>query len=211
MTDLFKHHRIVTDGVALHYVSIGAGKPVILLHGFPQTWFEWRPLIALLGEGYRIVAPDLRGIGASPGPVGGDDKVTMASDVHAIAEAEFGDTPAVVVGHDLGGYVAFAYALRFRAAVKALIIADAPLPGTSLFEAIKGNPRVWHIAFHGARDFAEMLIAGRERAYVRQFIHARIVDTGAVPEDDIDVYDHAYAAPGAMRAALEIVPHIRPG
>ena len=198
------HHRLRTEEADLHYVIAGEGPPLILIHGFPQTWHQWRPIIARLADRFMILAPDLRGIGATPGPAAGYDKHRMAADVRAIAKKAFADTPAIVVGHDMGAFVAFAYALRYRALVDGLVLVDAPMPGTGLFDRLKSHPRAWHIAFHGARDIAELLVAGRERAYIAQFIAARIYDPSAISDGDIDVYAAAYAAPGAMRAAFEM-------
>lgn len=196
------HHRLTAEGVDLHYVTAGEGPPLILLHGFPQTWHQWRRVIDRLAHRFTIIAPDLRGIGATPGPPGPYDKHSLAGDVRAVAAQVCGDQPALVVGHDMGSFVAYAYALRYRALVRGLMIVDAPPPGSAMFEA--GKSRAWHIAFHGARDVAEMLVAGKEREYVAQFVASRIYDTAAVSEADIDVYAAAYRAPGAMRAAFEM-------
>lgn len=197
-----QHHRSNAGGIALHYVTAGKGPPLVLIHGFPQTWHQWRHVIERLADRFTIVAPDLRGIGASPGPASGYDKHSLASDVRAIVERVCGDSPALVVGHDMGSFVAFAYALRYRTLVRGLMLVDAPPPGTTLFES--GKLRAWHIAFHCARDVAEMLVAGKERAYVAQFVASRIYDSSAISEEDLDIYASAYRAPGAMRAAFEM-------
>lgn len=199
-----RHHTLKTDAVALHYVTTGEGPPLVLIHGFPQTWRQWRSIMAPLSERFTIIAPDLRGIGATPGPASGYDKQTMAEDIRAITHIVCGELPVTLVGHDMGSYVAFAYALRFPALVGALMIVDAPIPGTALFERLSQDPRAWHVAFHQARDVAEMLVSGRERAYIAQFIAARIFDGGGISEFDIDAYAQAYAAPGAFRAAFEM-------
>jgi len=77
----FQHHYANLKGVRLHYVTLGQGNPVVLLHGWPQTWYEWRLLIPLLADQYLLVAPDLRGLGDSSRPTGGYDKKTVAGDV----------------------------------------------------------------------------------------------------------------------------------
>ena len=84
-----------------------------------------------------------------------------------------------------------------------LVVADAPLPGTDVFDRLRGDPRVWHFAFHGARDVAEMLVAGRERQYLQVFL-ARCFDPSAIGDADLDVYVSAFSAPGAMRAGFEL-------
>lgn len=197
-----QHHRLNAAGVDLHFVTAGKGAPLVLIHGFPQTWYQWRWVIEALADHFTVIAPDLRGIGATPGPASGYDKQSLAADVHAIVKHVCGDTPALVVGHDMGSFVAFAYALRYRSLVSGLMLVDAPPPGSTLFDAGKSRP--WHLAFHNARDVAEMLVAGKERPYIAQFVASRIYNNAAISEADLDVYAAAYRAPGAMRSAFEM-------
>lgn len=197
-----EHHRLNADGIDLHYVTAGAGPPLVLIHGFPQTWYQWRRVIERLADRFTIVAPDLRGLGATPGPPAPYDKQSLAGDVHAIVSHVCGDAPALVVGHDMGSFVAFAYALRYGPSVRGLMLVDAPPPGSLAFAS--GTARPWHLAFHNARDVAEMLVAGKERPYIAQFVASRIYDASAITEADLDIYAATYSAPGAMRAAFEM-------
>lgn len=197
----------VEPGVRLHHVTAGDGpRTVLLLHGFPQTWWEWRRTIPpLVAAGFRVVAPDYRGAGDSWRPAGGYDKWTMAADLHRLLRDYLGHRePVAVVGHDIGLMVAYAYAQRFRDDVSHLVVVDAPLPGTAVFDRLRADPRVWHFAFHGARDVAELLVAGRERPYLQAFFGARVADPSAITGADLDVYVAAYSAPGAMRAGFEL-------
>jgi pimeloyl-ACP methyl ester carboxylesterase len=197
----------IEPGLRLHYIEAGEGPRVaVLLHGFPQTWWEWRRVIpGLVDAGFRVVAPDLRGAGDSWRPAGGYDKRTVARDVHLLLRSHLGLTePVLMAGHDIGLMVAYAYAQSYRDEVSELVVADAPLPGTDVFDRIRTDPRVWHFAFHGARDIAELLVAGREREYLQYFFNARIANPGAIPPDELDVYVRAYSAPGAMRAGFEL-------
>jgi hypothetical protein len=100
--------------------------------------------------------------------------------------------------------VAYAYAQAHREEVSHLVVVDAPLPGTAVFDRLRNDPRVWHFAFHGARDVAEMLVAGRERQYLQAFFNARCFDPSAISEADLELYSSAYAAAGAMRAGFEL-------
>lgn len=200
----------IEPGLRLHYVTAGEGAQTIaLLHGFPQTWWEWRRVIpALVTAGYRVVAPDYRGAGHSWRPTGGYDKRTMAADIHRLLRDHLAVRgPVALVGHDIGLMVAYAYAQAYRDEVSHLVIVDAPLPGTAAFDGLRADPRVWHFAFQGAagaRDLAELLVAGRERAYLQAFFNARTSDPSAVGAADLDVYVGAYSAPGAMRAGFEL-------
>ena len=178
----------------------------MLLHGFPQTWWEWRHVIpALVAADFRVVAPDYRGAGHSWRPPGGYDKQTMAQDIHQLLRRDLEiQGPVVLVGHDIGLMVAYAYAQTYPDEVSHLVVVDAPLPGTAVFDRLRNDPRVWHFAFHGARDVAELLVAGRERQYLQVLFSARCFDPLAISEADLDRYASAYAAAGAMRAGFEL-------
>jgi len=194
-------------GLRLHYVTAGDGdRTVVLLHGFPQTWWTWRRLIPILVQaGYRVIAPDYRGAGHSSRPAVGYDKRTMAGDIHRLLKEHLQiQHPVAMVGHDIGLMVAFAYAEMFRDDVSHLVVMDAPLPGTAVFDRLRVDPRIWHFAFHGTRDVPEMLVAGRERQYLQLFYNARIFDPSAITEEDLDTYTSAYGAVGAMRAGFEL-------
>jgi pimeloyl-ACP methyl ester carboxylesterase len=197
----------IESGLRLHYVTAGHGSDtVVLLHGFPQTWWEWRKAMpALIEAGYRVVAPDYRGAGHSSRSAAGYDKRTMAGDIHRLLRQHLDVSDRIIlVGHDIGLMVAYAYAQAYRDEVSHLAVIDAPLPGTAVFDRLRTDPRVWHFAFHAARDVAEMLVAGRERLYLQAFFNARIFNPSAIGPDDLDVYVNAYSAPGAMRAGFEL-------
>ena len=107
MTEL-THHFADLSQLRMHYVTAGKGEPVVLLHGWPQTWYAWRDVIPLLAKNYFVVAPDLRGLGDSSRPTSGYDKRTIATDVHELATQALGLPAFNLVGHDWGGPVAFA-------------------------------------------------------------------------------------------------------
>jgi pimeloyl-ACP methyl ester carboxylesterase len=197
----------IESGLRLHYVSAGEGeRTIVLLHGYPQTWWEWRHVIPVLANnGFHVIAPDYRGAGHSQRPAGGYDKLTMAVDIHRLLHQHIKvDGPVVLVGHDIGLMVAYAYAQAYRDEVSHLVIMDAPIPGTAVFDRLLSNPRLWHFAFHNARDIAEMLVAGRERPYLHAFFSARQFDPSAISGQDFEVYVSSYSAPGAMRAGFEL-------
>lgn len=196
----------IEPGLRIHYVVAGEGnRTIVLLHGFPQTWWEWRRVIpSLVRAGFRVIALDYRGAGSSSRPVSGYDKRTMATDIYSLLRDHLQiKQPVIMVGHDIGLIVAYAYAEMFRDQVSHLVVMDAPLPGTTVFDKLRSDPRVWHFAFHGTRDIPEMLVAGRERQYLQAFFAARIFDPSAVSDSDLDLYASAYSAPGAMRAGFE--------
>ncbi|ONJ01389.1 alpha/beta fold hydrolase [Burkholderia cenocepacia] len=194
------------DDVRLHYVTGGPddGEMVVLLHGWPQTWYTWRHVMPALAEdGYRVVAVDYRGAGESDKPLGGYDKASMAGDIRALVH-QLGATRIHLVGRDIGVMVAYAYAAQWPTEIVKLAMLDVPVPGTRIWDEAKASadPQIWHFGLHQQRDIAEMLIAGKERAYILDFYKKRT--HVALSNDDIAVYADAYAAPGALRAGFEL-------
>lgn len=197
----------INPSLRLHYVIAGEGnRMIVLLHGFPQTWWEWRHIIpGLVDAGFRVIVPDYRGAGASWKPQDGYDKKTMATDIHSLLKAHLHiDTPVIVGGHDIGLMVAYAFAQHYRDAVSHLIVMDAPLPGTTIFDTLRSDQRVWHFAFHQVRDLPETLVSGREHLYLQTFFNVRIYNPAAISQEDLHTYVEAYSAPGAMRAGFEL-------
>jgi len=206
MSDEFKfaHHTIALDGVSLHYVIAGSGDPLVLLHGWPQTWYEWRRIMPELAERYTLIAPDMRGLGDSSRPATGYDKRTIAADIHQLVH-KLGFDKILLVGHDWGGPVAYAYACGHPEEVRRLAILDVPIPNAT-WERIPQITRrggIWHVAFHSVRDLPEALIHGRERMYLSWFYRTAAYNPASITEADIDEYVRCYSAPGALRAGFE--------
>src|SRR5262249_39908932 len=128
----------VVDGLSLQYLESGKGPAVVLLHGYAESSRMWRPLLPQLADRYRVIAPDLPGIGGSAIPNDGLDMATAARRIHALVR-QLGITRAVVVGHDIGLMVAYAYAAQFPDEVDKLVLMDAFLPGVEGWEAIYNN------------------------------------------------------------------------
>lgn len=200
-------------GVRLHHVTAGSGaRTIVLLHGFPQTWWEWRHVIPpLVQAGFRVVAPDYRGAGGSSKPPHGYDKRTMAADINALLRNHLGIAgPVTVVGHDIGMMVAYAYASSFPESTERLILAEAPLPSTATYDRMVATPhlanmRLWHFFFHNAPDnLAEALTTGRERLYIKQFYDSLAFDPEAIGCGDLDRYATSFESAGAMRAGFEL-------
>lgn len=187
--------------VMVHYVTAGTGDPVVLLHGWPQTWYEWRHVIPRLAERYRVIAPDLRGLGDSSRPAGGYDKRTVAGEIWQLVHDRLGHGRIFLVGHDWGGPVAYALAAAHPDAVRRLVVLDVVIPGDGADTFSQGGRR-WHHAFHRTLDLPEALIQGRERVYLSWFYRSYGHRLGAISEADIDEYLRTYGQPGALRAGL---------
>src|SRR5262245_31160381 len=190
------------NGVRLHYLVAGKGEPVILLHGYAQNSHMWRLLMIELAKTRLVIAPDLRGFGQSSKPVTGYDKKTMAQDIHALA-ALLGFKRAIVVGHDIGLMVAYAYAAQYPTEVERIVLMDAFLPGVGDWKTVWLLRDLWHFHFYGVTPLK--LVAGRERIYFEHFWNDFAADPKhSVSEADRRFYARAYAQPGAMRAGFEV-------
>jgi pimeloyl-ACP methyl ester carboxylesterase len=186
------------NGTTLHYIRGGTGPPVILLHGFPEDWYAYHRLMPRLANQFTVVAVDLRGVGGSAAAVGGYEAANMAEDVHQLAE-HLHLEHVYVVGHDIGGMVAYAFARRYPETSRGVMMLDVPLPGLGPWNSVKADPIAWHINFQQTPDLPEQMIAGREAIYFRHFL-----DRDTFSDADVAHYARAYAAPGHLRAMLEI-------
>jgi len=196
----FQHHYAEVGEVILHYVTLGEGPPVVLLHGWPQTWYEWRHVMPLLARSYTVIAPDLRGLGDSSRPLDGYDKRTVANDVWRLLTENLGHASFLLVGHDWGGPTAYALAASHPEAVTKLAIIDVVIPGDG-GDFSQGGRR-WHHQFHMTPDLPEALVAGRERIYLQWFYQTFAYKPGAISEADIDEFVRTYSQPGALRAGF---------
>jgi pimeloyl-ACP methyl ester carboxylesterase len=189
------------DNLTVSYLVAGRGPAVVLIHGYAETSRMWRPVMARLASQFRVIAPDLPGIGASAIPTGDVNMSSAARTIHALVK-QLGVEKAQVVGHDIGLMVAYAYAAQFPAEVEKLVLMDAFLPGVEGWEAIYNNPGIWHFRFNGPTP--EALVRGRERTYFEHFWNDFAADkTHSIPEADRVAYTALYARPGRMRAAWQ--------
>lgn len=195
------HHAVAeVRDVRLHYVRAGEGSPVLLVHGWPQTWYAWRRIIPQLIEaGHEVVAVDMRGAGDSSRPEGGYDSNSVAADLHALVR-HLGLGKIRLVGHDNGARVAYAYAANHRDLVESLVFLESKVLGLESAEDV--SKEFWHFGFHQVADLPELLLAGREREYLSYFYKSVAFDPRAIGEAEIDEYVRCYASLGGMRAGF---------
>ena len=122
------------NGITINYVRGGAGPTLVLLHGYPQTWYMWRKVLPALAAHFTVIAPDLRGAGGSDAPADGYGKSVLAEDVHQLLVGLDLADEVSVVGHDIGTMVAYAYAAAHRDSTRRLVLIDSPLADESLYE-----------------------------------------------------------------------------
>jgi pimeloyl-ACP methyl ester carboxylesterase len=191
------------NGVELHYLhaGTGSGTPVLLLHGYAETSHMWRPLMVKLAQKHVVIAPDLRGAGKSAKPETGYDKKTLAQDVRALMKS-LGYERAIVVGHDIGLMVAYAYAAQYPQATERVVLMDAFLPGVGNWQNVWLLRDLWHFHFYGETPLK--LVDGRERIYFEHFWNDFAADKSrSISEADRNFYAQSYAQPGGMRAGFE--------
>ena len=124
----FHHDTVVIEGVRLHFVDGGSGAPILLLPGWPESWYAWRYVMPLLAKaGRRVIALDPRGVGDSDRPASGYELRTVAAELHGFVEALrlTANGPVDIVGHDLGTWIGYAYSAEWPGDVKRLVVFDA--------------------------------------------------------------------------------------
>lgn len=196
--DGFTHHSASVNGIVLHYVIGGKGDPVVLLHGWPQTWYSWRHVMPLLAQNYTVIVPDLRGFGDSSKPLTGYGGKIAAEDIYQLVK-HLGYDKVHLVGHDIGAQAAYSYAAAHPDDVRKLVIMDYIFPG---FYPKGFEGGLWWFSFHSVPDLPETLIEGKEQTYLSWFYKGLAYNPTAIGEDDIDEYASHYSSPGGMRAGF---------
>jgi pimeloyl-ACP methyl ester carboxylesterase len=190
--------------VRLHVAEAGSGPLVVLLHGFPEFWFSWRHQIPYLVEhGYRVVAPDMRGYNLSDKPRGTRHYrlERLTADVDGLIRA-CGDERAIVVGHDWGAAVAWAFAMAYPQRVSRLAIVNVPHPARFLSGLWRPSQllKSWYIFFFQLPAIPEMAFrAANYRALRRAY---STVNRDAFTPDEVEEYVKAFSRPGALTAAI---------
>ena len=202
-TGTFTSRYVDAGGLRQHVVTGGDGPPLLLVHGWPETWYAWRLVMPGLARGFSVVAPDQRGCGLSGKPADGYDTGALAGDLVALMDA-LGHEQFAVAGHDTGLWIGYALAADHPGRVARLAVAEAAMPGVSasppMFGSAQANNQLWHFAFNRLAEVNEQLAAGREDIYFGfQFAKA----ANKLPDDVVRYYVDALAAdPEALRGSF---------
>jgi pimeloyl-ACP methyl ester carboxylesterase len=194
----FASETATVNGTTLHFVRGGKGPPIILVHGFPQDWFEYHAIMPRLAKRFTVIAVDLRGIGGSLAAAGGYDAANMAEDVYQLVSGLKLER-VYIVGHDLGGMVTYAFVRRYPQVTRGAMILDVAIPGVEGWDEIQGDPSVWHVRFMQVPGLPEKLVAGRQAGYLGYFF-----TFGKFTPSDVAHYIKAYATPAQLPAAFEM-------
>jgi len=201
----FRHEYVTVRGTQLHYVTGGQGEALVLVGGWPQSWYAWRKVMPAFAKRYRVYAFDLPGQGDS-GFATAYDTGTIAAYLHE-ALAQLGVKEHHLVGHDVGAWLAYAYAANYRETTKKLVLMDAAIPGVAPDQAFMLNDathnKIFQFFWHAVPELPEQMTAGRERAYLAWFFKAKSIKQDGVGEDGLREYTRVYSRPGYMKAGFD--------
>jgi pimeloyl-ACP methyl ester carboxylesterase len=203
--DTFTSRYVQTGDLRQHVVVGGDGPPLLLIHGWPQTWYAWRHVMPALGRDFTVIAPDQRGIGLTDKPADGYDTGSLANDMVALMAA-LGHEQFAVYGTDTGMPIAYAIAADHPGRVERLVVSEAPLPGASpsppLFVPPVLNARLWHLMFNQLpAELNEALIRGREEIFFGAEFDAS-AGTNKLPADVVKHYIDTLTDPDALRGTF---------
>jgi pimeloyl-ACP methyl ester carboxylesterase len=206
-TDTFTSRYIDTGELRLHAVIGGEGPPLLLVHGWPQTWYAWRMVMPTLARDFQVIAVDQRGIGLSDKPAGGYDTGTLARDLVALMEA-LGHQRFAMYGTDTGLIISYALAADHPDRLERLVVSEAPIPGVSppfpLILPPPLNDRLWHLAFNQLEKVNEQLVRGREDIFFGAEFAAS-AGTKKLPADAVSYYVDILAAdPDALHGSFQL-------
>ena len=204
-TDTFTSRYIDTGELRLHAVIGGEGPPLLLVHGWPESWYAWRLLMPALARDFEVIAVDQRGMGLSDKPQDGYDAGTLAGDLVALMDA-LGHERFAVVGHDTGYIISYALAADHPHRVERLVVGEAPIPGVGpsppLFVPEPLNNRLWHFPFNRVNDeMTEQLVRGREDIF---FGYVFAIHGGGekLPDYALRYYFDLFSDPDVLRGGF---------
>lgn len=196
----FESRRTDIDGIRLHYVIGGSGKPLLLIHGFAESWYTWSGILPALAGHFRVIVPDLPGIGSSDIPDVGYDKKTIAALLHGLIR-QLGFGIINIAGHDIGLMVAYSYAAQFSGEVGKLALMDAIIPGIDPWWS-QYAPKAWWWQFF-TWPVAPTLIQGKEREFLTGFWTTQAFNKDPFTDAEIAEIINAYSRPGSIAAGFK--------
>jgi pimeloyl-ACP methyl ester carboxylesterase len=202
--ETWRHHDTITNGIRMHYVTLGSGPLVVLLHGFPEFWYSWRHQIPFIADlGYQVVAPDLRGYNDSEKPRTGYDIPTLLRDIVGLIRA-LGYEKATIIGHDWGGVLAWAFAADYPEMTDRLVVMNAPHPAVFLRElrTWKQLHKSWYVFAFQIPYLPEYLAGRRHAQLIGRMIYQAAVRKEAFPQSVLAHYRDAMSKPGALHASI---------
>ncbi|MDZ3992593.1 Soluble epoxide hydrolase [Pseudomonas sp. Teo4] len=188
----FERAFVTVDGTRMHYVSGGVedGEVMVLICGFPQSWYAWRKVLPALGKHFRVIAPDLPGQGDSERPASCDTS-NIARLLRGMLD-QVGVKKHSLISHDLGAWVSYPYCANYGDTVTGWAILDCGIPGISLPDnlpwAADAAWRTWHCGFHNIPDLPEALLEGREHIYLEWYLQRKSANPQVFSQEDFEEY-----------------------
>ena len=203
---MFKDQYVQVNGLRMHCVTAGKGPLILFLHGFPEFWYEWKNQLAEFGKDHLAVAPDLRGYNLSDKPAELDQyRINyLVEDIRALGDHFSHNKKFVLVAHDWGGAVAWAFAIAHPDQIEKLVIINAPHPGV-FGKLLASDPKQqqasqYMLMFRSAQA-EQMLSANNYTPLVNAVLGAGLKD-GVFTEEDKQAYITAWSQPGALTGGL---------
>jgi pimeloyl-ACP methyl ester carboxylesterase len=200
----FTNHDQEVNGTKLHYVSGGEGSPLILLAGWPQTWWSFNKIMPMLAKHHKVIVVEFRGMGSSSKPTEGYSKKNMAGDIASLI-TKMGLDKVSIAGHDIGATIAVSFAGHFPEHTNKLIVLDTPHPEEDLYKLPMlpiGLPvHPWWLAFNQVKELPELLLEGRFHIVQSWVFDKMLVDNKRISDFDRKVYAKAYETKDAIRSS----------
>lgn len=202
----FKNNYELVNGIKIHYVTGATGKPLVLIPGWPQTWWSYHKIMPILAKKYSLIVIDLRGMGSSDKPLDGYTKKSMATDVLSLI-TQLGYEKVTIAGHDIGASVAFSYAANFPKNTDKLVLLDTPHPDENMYKLpmlpVGAKIYPWWIAFNQVSELPENLLEGRYDILQNWIFDQLLINKEAINSFDRKVYAAAYENKDAIRSSNE--------
>jgi len=202
----FSNHYAEVNGTKLHYVAGGQGDPLILIPGYPETWWAYHKVMPILATKYHVIVAEMRGMGNSDKPIDGYEKKNMAKDVFELVK-NLGFEKVYIGGHDIGAHVAFSFAVNYPEITSKLIMLDTPHPDAGMYHLpmlpILGANYVypWWLAFNQLKGLPEQLLEGRMNIVIDWLFKNLLNNQESISDFDKAVYASAYNSKDAIRAS----------
>jgi len=203
---MLKDHYVQVNGVKLHVVTAGKGPLILFLHGFPEFWYEWKDQLSEFGKDHLAVAPDMRGYNLSDKPEALDQyKINiLVEDVRALADHYSHQKKFVLVAHDWGGAVAWAFAIQHPEMLDKLVIVNAPHPGVfgRLLATDPAQQKASQYMLMFRSPQAEQTLTADNYSFLVNGVLGVGVRNGVFTEEDKQAYIKAWSQPGALTGGL---------
>ena len=202
----FTNHYADVNGTKLHYVIGGQGEPLILIPGYPETWWAYHKVMPILAKKYHVIVVEMRGMGNSDKPIDGYEKKNMAKDIFELVK-KLGFDKVYIGGHDIGAHVAFSFAVNHSETASKLIMMDTPHPDAGMYHLpmlpILGANYLypWWLAFNQVKELPEQLLEGRMNIVIDWLFKNLLKDPKSISDFDKSVYASAYNSKDAIRSS----------